>query len=176
MTDLGLCRDLRPVPAALLQRFPDLGVEFDVHAGIIAKFCDTRKQPIATVTAHSGRMPTKPINQVVAEALNYFIDGRWSDVELGRRAGVAANTIANVRQPGRRMAGASGKEPSVKLTELALIAESVGVRVADLTEDLSQEDRLRIYRRRAGEFYQENGRLPDWAPGDNFGKPKAAAA
>ncbi|HNU11736.1 MAG TPA: helix-turn-helix transcriptional regulator [Rubrivivax sp.] len=109
-------------------------------------------------------MGRKQINQVVAEALRYYMGDRWNNSTLGRRAGVAANTIRNYLEPELRDKGASGKEPSAKLTELARLAEALGVEVADLVTDMTDEERRRVLRKRAADFYAEHGELPDWAP------------
>ena len=110
-------------------------------------------------------MDRKPINQVVAEALRFFMEqGRWSQLALGRAASVAPGTVKNCMFPELRERAASGKEPSVKVTELSLIADALGVHIADLVTDATPEERGRIFRRRAADFYAEHGRWPDWAP------------
>lgn len=129
----------------------------------IAKFCGTYKQHFASAAADSGCM-SRTINQIVASALRFYMADRWSQTSLGKASGVAANTIGNAMSPARRATSASGKEPSIKLTELARIADALGVTVADLTSDLSDEDRRRAQRKRAAEFYERNGHLPPWAP------------
>ncbi|MBX3605341.1 MAG: hypothetical protein KF788_08720 [Piscinibacter sp.] len=120
-------------------------------------------------------MDRKPINQVLAEALRFYMGDRWNNSTLGRKAGVAANTVANYLQPEQRAQGASGKEPSAKLTELAKLAEALGVEVADLVTDATAEERLKVHRKRAAEFYAEHGVLPEWAP-DPGARPSSGDA
>lgn len=111
-------------------------------------------------------MKKKPINQVVAEALRFYMGDRWNNSTLGRAAGVAPNTVKNYLSPDERDTGKSGKEPSAKLTELAKLAEALGVEVADLVTDATEVERRAVHRRRAADFYAAHGRLPDWAPSD----------
>lgn len=109
-------------------------------------------------------MPKKSINQVLAEALRFYMGGDWNNTTLGNKAGVAANTIKNYLNPGEREQGASGKEPSAKLTELARIAAVLGVEVSDLVTDATDDQRRAVHRKRAADYYAEHGELPDWAP------------
>jgi hypothetical protein len=131
----------------------------------IAKFCGVRKQHFAFSVGQSPDMG-KPINQVVSEALVYFMGDRWNATTLGRRAGVSPNTVKNYREPQLREVGASGKAPSAKLTELELLATALGLEVADLVTDQSNAQRAIVYRRRAADYYARTGKLPDWAPID----------
>lgn len=109
-------------------------------------------------------MAKKSINSVLAEALRFYMGDKWNYSTLGAKAGVAANTVKNYREPTGREQGASGKEPSAKLTELAKLAEVLGVEVSDLVTDISDEERGKVLLRRAAEYYAEHGELPDWAP------------
>lgn len=86
-------------------------------------------------------MDKKPINQIVADALAYYMGSEWNQTSLAKRSGVAPNTVGNALNPGRRSAGKSGKEPSIKLTELAKLADALGVDVADLVTDGTAADR-----------------------------------
>lgn len=116
-------------------------------------------------------MGRKPINQVVAEALRFYMGDRWNNTTLGKAAGVAPNTVKNCLSPDERQPGKSGKAPSVKLTELELLADALGVQVADLVTDATDAERLLTHRKRASEFYQRHGVLPPWAPGANPADP-----
>ena len=122
-------------------------------------------------------MGRKPINQVVAEALRFYMGDRWNYSSLGAAAGVASNTVKNYCQPAARSQGLSGKEPSAKLTELAKLAETLGVEVSDLVTDATDEERRKVYRKRAADYYADHGVLPDWAPPPEGapGKRRAAA-
>lgn len=95
-------------------------------------------------------MAVSGINQIVARALRWHMDrAGLSEKALGTRAGVSPRTVANFLRPTDRAAGSRGKEPSGKLTELALIAAALGVRVADLVDDQSDEERERDRQLRA---------------------------
>lgn len=118
-------------------------------------------------------MDRKPINEVVAEALRYFMGVRWTGIGLAREAGVAEGTIRNCLNPEKREPGKSGKEPSVKVTELAKIAAALGVEVADLVTDATAQEREQIHRKRAAEHYIRTGRFPDWAPAEVTATPTA---
>lgn len=122
----------------------------------------------------------KPINQVVAEALRFYMGDRWNNTTLGKAAGVSPNTVKNCIAPEARAKGKSGKEPSVKLTELALLAETLGVEMADLVTDMPAEARKTLHRQRAADYYARHGVLPAWAPqhehaqAADFGNRRAA--
>jgi hypothetical protein len=166
MTDPRALRYLLPGASSALQQFPHFNIEglgFGVHVGSIAKFCGVRKQHFALAIWHPLDMG-KPVNQIVSEALAYFMGDRWNDTTLGRRAGVSPNTVKNYRLPHAREVGASGKAPSAKLTELELLANVLGLEVADLVTDQTNAERALVYRRRAADFYARTGKLPDWAP------------
>lgn len=164
MADICLGCDAVPVAAAAFQQGADLGVEIGAHGAIIAKFYDERKQHIASPGPQTYEVDRKPINDVVAEALRFFMGGRWTNVGLAKAAGVAEGTIRNVLNPDKREPGKSGKEPPVKVTELAKIAAAIGVEVADLVTDATQEEREQLHRKRAAEHYMRTGNLPEWAP------------
>jgi len=118
--------------------------------GSIAKFCDLAKQHFAPPVGQSAVVPKKSANQVLAESLDFFL-GLVEDrrhTAIGKLAGVAANTIKNALAPGQRARGKTGKEPSIKLTELALIASALGIEPADLLVDYSREERMRIWQMR----------------------------
>lgn len=109
-------------------------------------------------------MRQKSINEIVADALKHYMGDRWNQSTLGKAAGVAPNTVGNAMNPERREASASGKEPSITLTQLDRIAQALGVTVADLVSDRTAHDRALILRERAAEYYKEHGELPSWAP------------
>lgn len=111
-------------------------------AAIIAKFCAERKQHFAPPVRNALRMPQTDINQVVARALRWHMDSAGiTEKDLGAKAGVSARTVANFLRPHNRVAGARGKEPSGKLTELALIAQALKVPIEDLVTDLDETQR-----------------------------------
>ena len=152
-----------------------ISMSIDVSTvGSIAKFCDLGNQHFAQPGAETGSMASKTVNFVFAEALRYYMGTRWTAYSLSRRSGVAESTIRNYLSPDTRKQGASGKEPSAKLTEVSMLAKALGVAVADLVTDATDEERLRGLRERAGQYYAEHGELPDWAPRSD--KPQDAAA
>ena len=106
----------------------------------------------------------KSINQVVAAALHFYMVDRWNQTTLGKAAGLAPNTVGNAIHPGRRETSKSGKEPSIKVTELDQIARALDVPISDLVSDLTDEERRQRQRERAAEHYKRHGVLPDWAP------------
>lgn len=139
----------------------------------------TSKSVSITALSQSFAMPTsstlrgavgtltqvkKSVNEVLAEALAFFMNPYWSGLSLSKASGVAEGTIRNYLTPSKRESGKSGKQPSAKLTELEKIATAMGLQVIDLLQDLSEAEREKLYRQRAAEFYQEHGRLPPWAP------------
>lgn len=111
---------------------------------MIAKFCDLNKQHFAHISRKTLRVTEKPITQVVAEAIAYYMqtqDPPLKEAALGDAAGVSPRTVGNFLRPEKRQPGASGKTPSGKLTELEMIAKALRVSVADLVVDVSPEAR-----------------------------------
>lgn len=87
-------------------------------------------------------MAKTTINQTVAYALAYYMDkSGLTEKQLGSTAGVSPRTVGNFLRPEARVSGSRGKEPSGKLTELALIARALGVDVADLVTSMSDDER-----------------------------------
>ena len=69
----------------------------------------------------------KTMNQRMAEALDALMRERGlSNNELGRRAGIAPNTVANYRESEPEFTS-KGKARSAKLSELELIAGALGI-------------------------------------------------
>lgn len=156
--------DARPVPAPLLKSTSQHVVDVQVHSDSIAKLCDTGKQDFATSSVKTFAVERKPINQVLAEALDYFMDPYWTNSSLARASRIAEGTIRNYRDPEKRTVGKSGKPGSAKLTELEAMAAAMGLQAADLITDMSTAEREKLYRLRAAEHYQRTGALPPWAP------------
>ena len=80
-------------------------------------------------------MPRKSLNQVLAENLRaIMVNNGWTENSLGKKAGVAPNTIGNYcdinHQPTSR-----GKERSAKLAEIEKIADALGVPPLQLLTD-----------------------------------------
>lgn len=111
----------------------------------ISKLCADRKQHFEHRAGQSIEMPRKSLNAVLGANLNALMGSRnLSNRELGAKAGVAPNTVANYRKaadesPDR---APSGKERSAKLVEVERIADALGIPpLALLTdrEDLSRQ-------------------------------------
>lgn len=179
MTDSGSCCDTRPIPAAATQAVAQIGIKAHAHLVSVAKFYELSKQHFATAggkTAPMDDTPKKPANQILSEALEYFMNPYWSNVSLAQASGVAEGTIRNYRTPEKRGQGKSGKEPSAKVTELEAIANAMGLLIIDLLEDMSVDKRKALHRQRAAEYYQRKGVLPPWAPGADDDEPEPASA
>lgn len=169
--------NLLPIAPAPVKFGPDFNVEGVAHPRIIAKYCDFSKQHFASGAGQTARMDKKPVNQVLAEALTFFMGTKWNNVTLAKASGVAESTIRNYRAPEKRDSGKSGKAPSAKLSELEMLACALGVSVADLVSDAGDEERARRHRAHAAAYYEEHGHLPSWAPDlSNSGKPQDKAA
>jgi hypothetical protein len=57
----------------------------------IAKFCGFEKQHFASPAQQTAAMRQKSINQIVSEALRYYMGTRWNQTTLGEAAKVSAN-------------------------------------------------------------------------------------
>lgn len=109
----------------------------------LAKYCSNYKQPIACEHAQTDGMAKRPINEVLAANLEFFMRERGieSQTELARRSGVAQRTISNYLSPDLRQESKSGKPPSAKLTEIEKIADALDIGAWDLLRDLSPSER-----------------------------------
>lgn len=80
-------------------------------------------------------MPKQSANQILARNLNLYISRSGiSNLALGRKAKIAANTIANYRKTDP-LVTSTGKERSAKLAEVERLAGALGVSVVDLLSD-----------------------------------------
>lgn len=157
--------DRLPFASLALQKFADFGVQGFAHAPSVAKLCGSCKQHFAHTKGDTPGVAVRSINVVVAEALAFYMGERWNNSTLGRAAGVAPNTIRNCLEPGNREPSKSGKEPSVKIAELAKIADALGgVELADMITDMTPAERTKLLRKRAASFFAQYGRIPGWAP------------
>lgn len=103
-------------------------------------------------------MADKPINDVLAKNLAYFMEEKaLNQSTLGAKAGVGQTTVGVYLNPDRRKPGASGKAPSAKLTEVEQLAEALGVQVWELLRPLSPEAR-RAYAQIEAAFLALNGK------------------
>jgi hypothetical protein len=166
-----LVGDALPLTTARLQSVSDNDIKGGVHCASVAKLCDLNKQHFATPFLDTLRMAKKTANQVLAEALRFFMgQGGWNYTTLAAVAGVSANTIKNYCTPEGRELGASGKERSAKLAEVEQLADALDLHLTDLLIDATDDERARLLRKRAAEYYEVNGRLPNWAPGRVIGE------
>lgn len=87
-------------------------------------------------------MPNPPINHVLADNLRHFMERKgMNQTALGKASGVKQNTISLYLDPDRRMKGASGKEPSAKLTEVAMLADALGIEPWQLVRSMTESER-----------------------------------
>jgi transcriptional regulator with XRE-family HTH domain len=88
-------------------------------------------------------MAAKAVNAVLAENLRYWMGeaGIGSQAQLAEKSGVSQRTISNYLNPDNRQEGATGKEPSAKLTELQKIADALGVGVWELVRPMTPRER-----------------------------------
>lgn len=151
VADLSLLSNSLPVTPAALQEGPDFDVERFFHSdGILVKVCRSRKQHITSHSGHASNMvplqKQKSINQVVAENLAYWVEQRgFTQVALAAKAGVSQKTVSNYLNPQQRTEGATGKEPSAKLSELARIADALGVEVWQLTRPADDDEERAMF-------------------------------
>ena len=80
-------------------------------------------------------MSKKSANQVLAENLQRLMQARGlSNLALGKKAGIAPNTIANYLNTNPQITS-TGKERSAKLAEVERLAVALGVTLLDLLTD-----------------------------------------
>ena len=90
----------------------------------------------------AAKTTEKPINQVIADNLAFFMSERgMNQPQLAAASGIGQTTISLYLDPGRRMPSKSGKEPSAKVTELAQIALALGIDVWELMRAMTPEER-----------------------------------
>lgn len=104
------------------------------------------------------KMERKTANQVLADALAYFMEKTgMTQAALAKRADIGQTTVSLYLTPDRRKAGKSGKEPSAKISEVERLADALGVQMWELLRPMSPERR---------EFYRSmealllSGKLP----------------
>lgn len=101
------------------------------------------QQHFATVSRETVVAMKTPINNVLAENLAHFMREKGlNQVSLSKRCGVAQRTIGNYLKPEARAAGKMGKEPSAKLSEVALIAEGLDIEVWQLLRKMTDSERV----------------------------------
>lgn len=112
--------------------------------------------------------PNKPINEVLADNLRYFMALRklTSQSALAERSGVAQRTISNYLRPALRLEGSSGKAPSAKVSELEMVAKALDVEVWQLLRQLTPAERI-IYAK-VEEAFAEVRRFADAQPETSF--------
>lgn len=98
---------------------------------------------IASTVLFMPRTPGRPINDVVAENLSYWMGkaGVLTQQALAKRSGVSQRTISNYLHPNLRADTSSGKEPSAKLSELSKLADALGVEVHQLVREITEQER-----------------------------------
>lgn len=87
-------------------------------------------------------MSGKPINDVLADNLAHFMGKRGlSQQALASKCGIGQTTISLYLDPSRRKPGALGKIPSAKLSEVEMLATSLGVDVWELLRSFTPAER-----------------------------------
>ena len=87
-------------------------------------------------------MQEKSINQVFAENLAAAMQRKkLNQVTLAAKSKVSQKTISNCLNPGNRSDTASGKESSVSLTNLQLLADALGAQSWQLLRPIDQRQR-----------------------------------
>jgi transcriptional regulator with XRE-family HTH domain len=105
---------------------------------MVAKLCYANKQHFARHDFQTHNMESRSINAVFAANLSRLMSAKgWSQSVLAEKSGVAQRSISNYLSPSRRDRGASGKEPSAKLTEMSMISSALGI---DAWEMLIERD------------------------------------
>lgn len=90
----------------------------------------------------NSKTTEKPINEVIAENLAHFMSERgMNQTALAKASGVAQTTISLYLDPARRLASKSGKAPSAKVGELALLATALGVESWQLMRPMTDKER-----------------------------------
>lgn len=137
----------RPCAAPFIQAFNKIGFQIlSAHVQILAKYCYYRKQHFAIDSNNTNAMMKKPINDVLAENLAYFMgEKKLTQMALSKNSGVAQTTISLYLTPGRRQTGKAGKEPSAKLGEVEQIANALNVDVWELLRSFSSDDERKAY-------------------------------
>lgn len=110
---------------------------------------------MASKVTTSAKPPRKPINEVLAANLAFFMkEKKLTQASLGSKAGLAQRTIGNYLKPELRQSESkSGKPPSAKLTEVEKIAVALEVEVWELLRPLSPAERV-FYRQIEESFDQ----------------------
>lgn len=146
VADAGAFGDREPIASTSFEQNLDFGIECVFHQPRVAKFCLDYKQPIASTGRDSPRVNSKttekPINEVIAENLAHFMSERgMNQTALAKASGVAQTTISLYLDPARRLASKSGKAPSAKVGELALLATALGVESWQLMRPMTDKER-----------------------------------
>jgi len=99
-------------------------------------------------------MDAQTINQVIAVNLDELMKAKGiTQSALAEKSKVAQTTISLYLRPEARLRGASGKEPSAKLTELDKLASALEVGVRELL--LPTDPRERAFYKRIESAYRD---------------------
>jgi transcriptional regulator with XRE-family HTH domain len=78
-------------------------------------------------------MSEKPINDVLAENLAYFMEQRGLKQQaLADKSGMGQTTVGLYLNPSRRKISKSGKVPSAKLSEVEQLSKCLGIEIWQL--------------------------------------------
>lgn len=87
-------------------------------------------------------MLQKPINDVLAENLAYFMELRGLKQQaLADKSGMGQTTVGLYLNPGRRKISKSGKVPSAKLSEVEQLSKCLQVEIWQLLRPFDPEQR-----------------------------------
>lgn len=90
-------------------------------------------------------MASRDVNTVVAQNLAFHMKERKeTQSSLARKSGVGQTTIGVYLDPDRRKLSATGKMPSAKISELALLADALEIHVWELLIDAPEQSRRNI--------------------------------
>lgn len=86
------------------------------------------------------------INEILAVQLRYYMDKKaMNQPALAKASGVSQSSISNYLNPKNRIQASAqsskAKEPSAKLSEIAMLAGALGVEVWELTRNISPSER-----------------------------------
>lgn len=87
------------------------------------------------------------LNEVLAKNLRKLVEEKHlNTVSLAKASGLSQRTMSNYLSPELRLPGKTGKMPSAKLSEVAALANALGVKPWDLLRDMTDSER-EMYRR-----------------------------
>lgn len=103
-------------------------------------------------------MLSPDINEVLARNLRRIAEEKnLNTVSLAKACGLSQRSMSNYLSPELRTRGKSGKAPSAKLSEVAALADALGVKPWDLLREMSDSER-EMYRRIEAAYMELTGK------------------